>query len=278
MPQALSQDIPFCIICAAPSGEYSIKLDNYSIYKCNNCGLEYTWPIPSEDTIRKFYSQYSDIRASQDIVSMNAKRNFEKISNYFGCKNISILDFGCGNGEFVNISGDQCFGIELHRNSENSRIFTSINEVKEKKFDAITLWGVLEHLTDPVMSLSEIKSMLKKDGIVVITTVNAEGVIPFYHKPPEHLTYWTKRSMEIFLAKFNLDIVEYNQYEMLQKSDIYIDRLLSRTPSMYKGPIMQCRQSLPDIVEIPTNEVFVVARSRDHDSHSSRGFADENTH
>lgn len=278
MLQALSQDIPVCIICAAPSGDYSIKLDNYRIYKCVNCGLEYTWPIPSEDAIREFYSQYSDIRASRDIVSMNAKRNFEKIVNYFGRKDISILDFGCGNGEFMNIAGDKCIGIELRRKAENIRIFTSTINIKDIKFDAITMWGVLEHLTDPVGSVSEIKSMLKEDGIFVITTVNAEGIIPFYHKPPEHLTYWTKRSMEIFLGKFNLDIVEYNQYEMLQRSDVYIDRLLSRTPSMYKGPIMQCRQFLPDIVEIPTNEVFVVARSRDRDSHSSRGFADESTY
>jgi 2-polyprenyl-3-methyl-5-hydroxy-6-metoxy-1,4-benzoquinol methylase len=263
MIEEIIKDIPCCVVCSAPSGKYSINVGLYRIYKCGNCGLEYTWPIPSDDEIRDFYKGYYDVRAAHEIVSINAKRNLEKINSYFPEGNISILDFGCGDGDFVNIAGDKCFGIDIKANDEKNRIFKNINSISGKKFNAITLWGVMEHLTDPMKSMSEIKELLEDDGYIFITTVDSEGYIPFYYKPPEHLTYWTRNSIEIFFSKFDMEIILYDTYYMMQRSDIYIDRLLSRTPIVYKDAIARCYQFLPETVEIPTNEVFIIAKSRD---------------
>ena len=39
-----------CPICLTLSGDYNIKIKdmNFSIYKCSNCGLEYTNPLTNK--------------------------------------------------------------------------------------------------------------------------------------------------------------------------------------------------------------------------------------
>ena len=46
---------------------------------------------------------------------------------------------------------------------------------------------------------------------------------------------------------------------MFQIGEIYFDRLLSRTPDEYIEMIIN---KLPEIVKVPTNEVFVVMRKK----------------
>jgi predicted SAM-dependent methyltransferase len=45
-------------------------------------------------------------------------------------------------------------------------------EYPEEYFDVITLWHVLEHLSDPSRTLRRIHKLLKPDGLLVITTPN----------------------------------------------------------------------------------------------------------
>ncbi len=89
-----------CPICLTLSGDYNIKIKdmNFSIYKCSNCGLEYTNPIPSNKDLEKFYSDYSDIRANKDIVKINAINNLNKLYSLGISSNSYILDFGSGGG------------------------------------------------------------------------------------------------------------------------------------------------------------------------------------
>jgi hypothetical protein len=107
------------------------------------------------------------------------------------------------------------------------------------------------------LELSEYK---KPNGIIAITTVDAEGVIPYYYKPVEHLTYWTKNSFENLFEKAGIKLIEYKPYKMLQRSDVYVERLLSRTPNQYKRAFDFVISSLPEYIEVPTNEVFVVGQ------------------
>ena len=49
---------------------------------------------------------------------------------------------------------------------------------------------------------------------------------------------------------------------MEQLSDIYLDRLFSRTPEKYKNKMLEMKNLLPKIIEIPTNELFTVIRKK----------------
>ena len=69
------------------------------------CGIEYTYPMPSKEKLRKFYSAYFDLRATDEVATRNATRNLNFIkSNIVGLhKHTSILDYGCGKNAFINV-------------------------------------------------------------------------------------------------------------------------------------------------------------------------------
>jgi transcription elongation factor Elf1 len=248
-----------CPVCSTPSGAYCIPIKEFKIYKCANCGLEHTYPIPSLAQLKDFYSVYTDIRAASDVVRLNAKRNL-KILEEFGYKESkTLLDFGTGDADFVDIAGNNCFGIDF-KSTSKPRVYSNLKDLPIKKYDFITLWAVLEHLDNPKETLSDLSSFAKQNGIIAITTVDAEGVIPYHYKPVEHLTYWTKNSFEKLFKKVGIKLIEYKPYKMLQRSEIYVDRILSRTPTEYKSAFDEGISVLPKYIEIPTNEVLVVGQ------------------
>lgn len=249
--------MPRCYVCDTPAGKYSFAVNEvYSIIQCHNCGLEYTSPVPTDEQLERFYSNYSDVRADIRIVELNARSHLDTLSQFGWTSESRVLDFGAGKGTFVDIAGDNCYGVEIGH-SNNLRIKGSIEESAEgfEKWDFITMWGVLEHLPNPKQILSCLSTHLRSGGFVALTTVNAEGLMPYYFKPPEHLSYWTSRSFKMLADECNLRVVKEEPYNMNQLSAIYLDRLLSRTPKEYQALFSA---ELPEVVKIPTNEVLVV--------------------
>lgn len=248
-----------CPVCSSINGKYNVSVNAFKIYKCPNCGLEHTFPIPSLDELKSFYSNYTDIRADSNVVKMNAQRNLQLLRSFGYDDNKSLLDFGTGDADFVEVAGKNCYGIDF-KSTNKQRVYSNLNDLPIKKYDFITLWGVLEHLANPTDTLLQLRGYSKPNGILAITTVDAEGIIPYYYKPVEHLTYWTKLSFEKLFQKIGIEIIEHIPYKMVQRSDIYIDRLTSRTPSEYKVAFQSTISSLPEYVEVPTNEIFVVGK------------------
>jgi SAM-dependent methyltransferase len=226
--------------------------------------LEYTNPLPTNEELEEFYNKYDDVRANQEVVLLNVKRNIRLISKYIDLKDSSlVLDFGCGNGEFVEEFGGNCYGIDIVNKKKSSRISTSFKNLENKKYDCITLFGVLEHLNDVRNTMEKLNGYLSENGCFVITTVNAEGVIPYYYKPPEHLTYWTKESIYKLAEFLGCGIVYYEPYSMYQLGAVYLDRLLSRTPENLKNIIIKnTKDEFPKVVDVPTNEVLVIMKRK----------------
>ena len=229
---------------------------NYSIIKCGECGLEYTDPLPTGATLQQFYAEYQDMRADRRIVELNAREHLKMLEKYGWTPESRMLDFGTGTGVFVNVAGDNCYGADL-RPSRHPRIKRSLNELYNSRWDFITLWGVLEHLSNPKKVICDLATRLKRGGWMALTTIDAEGLIPYYYKPPEHLSYWTRAAFDVLSERSGMKIVEYQPYYMLQLGHVYVNRLLSRTPEEYRRYLLS---SLPEVVRVPTNEVRVVMR------------------
>lgn len=98
-----------------------------------------------------------------------------------------LLDVGCGTGEYTTamapgFSQVDAIDIEPERlefykgdHPKNVNVQSmSVNELDfpDQTFDMVTMVEVLEHLTDPVQALSEIKRVLKVGGGLLLTTPN----------------------------------------------------------------------------------------------------------
>ncbi len=104
-------------------------------------------------------------------------------------RNLDILDLGCGGGlvsESLSRLGANVTGIDfVKKNIEIAKkhaakkklkinyINSNIENLKlNKKFDVIIMFEILEHLNNWENFLLKITNNLKKDGIVIISTIN----------------------------------------------------------------------------------------------------------
>lgn len=239
-----------CLVCDCPSYQIS-SVNGCHLHKCSSCRLEFTHPMPTKQKLTEFYKNYFDPRAASEVTQANALRNIKKLKNFGLSPQKSLLDYGAGNGSFCKAANTSSW--------QNYDPYTKDNSpsLLQKTYKWITLWGVLEHVTSPSELLTSLSKILDVQGQLALTTVTTESNIPYQHKPPEHLTYWTRQSLTITLEKSGFEILTHEPYVMQQKSDIYLNTVLRTVPEEYRKKI---RHELPSIVTVPTNEVFVVAR------------------
>jgi SAM-dependent methyltransferase len=125
------------------------------------------------------------------------------------------LDFGCGNGGLVRHLRErrqaQAFGFEDGAIAADARdrgipILASGDLAGQAgTFDVVTAIEVIEHTLDPVAELTKIRRMLRRGGLLFLTTGNAQ---PYsdrltrwrYVRPEVHISFFEPRSLELALV------------------------------------------------------------------------------
>jgi 2-polyprenyl-3-methyl-5-hydroxy-6-metoxy-1,4-benzoquinol methylase len=186
-------DNPVCNLCG--DWRFSIIEDDefpFRVLKCQQCSLVFVHPQPIVNDLKHHYDE--PVYYSEWIGRQKAKRTemwkyrLNRILSYK--TNGKLLDIGCGEGAFLRIAqrhGWQISGTELSAYAAQyasdilgvdifcGEIFNA--GFPEKSFDVITLWHVLEHVSDPKMYLTEIRRIIKNDGILVIAVPNVNDII-----------------------------------------------------------------------------------------------------
>jgi len=154
---------------------------------------------------------------------------FEKYLDIFGSLGVThgrLLDVGSATGFFMNIAksrGFDVFGVEMSDFAAEKGRKTGLDIVTgdlstphfpDEYFDIITMFDVLEHVTDPKATLLEARRILVKDGLLVINTPDAES---FWAKilgkhwqlimPPEHIHYFSPKNLSEYLSKNGFETV-----------------------------------------------------------------------
>lgn len=142
-----------------------------------------------KDLQSKLILQKIDIANLQKRSEADTKRRVEKIKNILKPGN-KILDVGCGYGFFVkalNNQGFNCTGLEVSKERrEIAEKVTGEKILKDKiisanksktLYDAITLFHVLEHITDPIKLCQNLRTYLKGDGFLIIEVPNANDYL-----------------------------------------------------------------------------------------------------
>lgn len=212
--------------------------DKFNVFSCSECGSIF---LEKMDIDEEYYKKYYESgyyenqktgkileRAVELLVKISLKRKQKIITNSFrnGKEKISILDIGCGNGGFLSSLDNKKFyknGVEI--NTEAAKVcekngikaynqnLTDIN-FGDKKFDAITMWHVLEHIHNPVEIFKNIHRILYDDGILIFQIPNSGswgfkyGQKDWFHlDSPRHLNLYNQKSVVLLIRKTGFKII-----------------------------------------------------------------------
>lgn len=198
----------------------------FSLYRCDNCSVVFTYPIPKtlETYYPREYRKYGS--STMKVLSLLYHRKAREWTRKLKpTSSKSVLEIGCGPGIMLNAFqqlGWDTLGLE--RNEEmarNARISFGLN-VKScalselntsEKFDLIILYNVLEHLTDPSEILKECSKRLTDSGILLITVPNYNcwqrifgGKYWLHLDVPRHLFHFERSSIGKVLQYTNLNV------------------------------------------------------------------------
>lgn len=128
-----------------------------------------------------------------------------------------LLDFGSGTGDFLQVAERKSwnvYGVEPNfqarqlAKKKGLTMFSSLEELGNKRFDVITLWHVLEHVPDLMECVKRLEVLLKPGGILVIAVPNHKSWDAKKYKEywaaydvPRHLWHFDRKAMKDLLPK-----------------------------------------------------------------------------
>ncbi|TAL40889.1 MAG: methyltransferase domain-containing protein [Chitinophagaceae bacterium] len=234
-----------CPVCG--SGDISKRLsvidstvsgEVFAVFHCANCSLRFTQDIPDADSIGKYYKSEDYIshtntskglvnRLYQLVRKRTLKQKRKLIEEITGKKNGILLDVGSGIGAFateMKNAGWQVTGLEPDEGARKAAEdihgikLSSIEEIYNLpagNFDIITLWHVLEHVSDLGGYIKQFNSLLKPDGKLFIAVPNYTSLDADVYKQywaaydvPRHLYHFTPKSMKLLMKKNELEIID----------------------------------------------------------------------
>jgi len=141
----------------------------------------------------------------------------EKITNK------TVLDFGCGAGGFLEkakVVAKNVVGVELERALQPSfkqrhlNVFPDLTAVRGS-YDVITAFHVVEHLSDPAITLRDLSTLLSFGGEIIVEVPNSEDALLtlYNNKKFQDFTYWSQhlflynaQTMKILVKKAGLKL------------------------------------------------------------------------
>lgn len=206
-----------CLFCHSPDiPSVGMEYEHAYLVKCSSCGLVFGKRIPSLEELQTHYAQYP---RNNFISPITIKRYEELLGRFEPFRKLNrILDVGCGDGYFLAVAkrlGWEVFGTEF--TAEAAKVCREkgiqihqgdLQTFSAEQFDVITSFEVLEHINNGTAHVKKINSLLRNGGLFYFTTPNFNSlsrkrlggkwnIIEY----PEHLTYYTIRTISKLLAK-----------------------------------------------------------------------------
>jgi len=172
-----------------------------------------------------------------------------RVEKLRGAKAGRLLDVGCGKGWFLETArerGWQVEGVELcHEVAERTmeRVGVQVRtgsifdvELPSETFDLVTMYDVIEHLETPIEALRICHRILKRGGVLALSTPNLNGfgcrllgAKAFAVWPDEHIIYFGPASM-----KRAIRLADFTQLKIASR-EIYPENVATMISRLFGG-------------------------------------------
>lgn len=219
-----------CPVCGVDDNVWVFEKAGFDFVKCRRCGLLHVNPQLTSEVQDSIYKRSKTADHWIKLQKKTKEQTWNAEKKYLpGLERLKLLrpeggrllDVGCSIGQFLSLARDQGWEVEgVELNADAARLARSeygltvhnrkLEEVgfPEDSFDVVTLWGVLEHLTDPNGMLQSIRKVLKKGGLALFFVPNGHSLIIRLSRERNstvsgraHLWYFTPLTMDKILSK-----------------------------------------------------------------------------
>lgn len=230
----------------------------HSVHRCRRCGLGFVGDLPTAEALERFYAAgYYDAASPTESGGLGYHTAYTELES--GLKRMygdfldgvlrrhprkrfaRVLDVGCAYGYFLDVARErlapeELVGLDVTPEARGiaARGYTFhagfIEDVPlpAAHFDLVFLGDAFEHVRDPVRVADRLASVLAPGGVLLLTTVDFDSALARLlgrrwrlMKPPEHLFYWTRRSLECLFGERGLESRFDDYWLYLPKAYVY---------------------------------------------------------
>ncbi len=228
--------------------DYTVSHESFNIVSCNDCNFKFTNPRPPDSEIGKYYKSEDYVSHSDSkkglinrlyhiVRTRTLKQKLGLISQYVSRG--TILDYGCGTGMFLKVCADagwRSFGFEPDNDArklaegKGLTVASSKENLSNNKYDIITLWHVLEHVTDLHETLNFFSKNITDKGRLIIAVPNYTSADAKHYKEfwagydvPRHIYHFEINTLKKLLGNYGFSLEETKP----MKFDSYYVSMLS---------------------------------------------------
>ena len=235
-----------CNLCGSDDTELLFFKWSFNIVQCRKCGLVYVNPRRTLQTLKSHYTEefftscenrgYEDYIGIEKQIKIKFKIKLKRVEKFK--RDGRLLDVGCAAGFFLDVakaSGWEVCGVELsdfasnYARKKGLNVFTgdlTDTDFPDEYFDVVTMWDVIANLTDPYSNLKDVHRILKKGGLVVISTGNINSIFAKFQginweilTPTGHNYYFSPMTLSKMLNATGFKIVKTSTHGNITQNE-----------------------------------------------------------
>lgn len=221
----------------------------HPILKCGNCSLVFVAEIPSGIALEGLYSdsffissKFTDGENSSSF--LNALERVALALNLPLIQTNAWLDIGCATGDFL-LAADRvahevhgsdisthAIQVARERGIKHTQVgdFLSLSYPKGH-FDVVTMWDLIEHVSNPMATLRKANQLLLPGGVLLISTGDVDSLLSrimgrFWHLmiPPLHLYFFSTKTIRRYLEVCGFEDIHITYRGKLVPLDFLVEK------------------------------------------------------
>jgi 2-polyprenyl-3-methyl-5-hydroxy-6-metoxy-1,4-benzoquinol methylase len=239
---------------------------HHTIVQCNRCDFVYTNPRWLGGQILNSYQAvedplYLEERAGRVLTFQHHLKPLHAITGPPAGRR--LLDVGCYTGIFVEIAakaGWDAYGVdpsgwaveEARRDGLQVREGTlATADFPVSHFDVITMWDVIEHLSDPASELQEAHRLLRPGGTLVVHTMDIDSLFARFmgHRWPwlmeMHLFYFSQSTLRQMVEEIGYQVAHSSPQGRYTRLGYLVTRVRA-----FSRPVAWLMEGLVDLLHL----------------------------
>lgn len=218
------------------------------ILQCLDCHMIYSSKRPTPDALKDMYTQVEDnLYLQEEAGRVKTFGAALDDLNRFCPKRGKLFEIGSYTGVYLEVAKSKGWAVcgaefsswarQVALQKRSLKLLSSADDLPKEEngtYDAVVLWDVIEHVSDPNALINRAAELLKEGGVIGVSTMVLDSVsakmmrqkYPFLMEM--HLLYFTRKTLEGILKNYGFDICAYQRH----KRYVSLAYLLGKFPGL----------------------------------------------